>query len=106
VLALSKCFRYDHRQSVGGRVPLARFPVIVGEGHRLFPDRGLATGLTLVESRTTGSGVAIHVYRPTGRPESARSRSPGESAEHSGVLIPSSMWITCGHYPTALVTMS
>jgi hypothetical protein len=29
----------------------------------------LATGLTLVESRTTGSGVAIHVYRPIGRPE-------------------------------------
>jgi hypothetical protein len=26
----------------------------------------LATGLILVESRTTGSGVAIHVYRPTG----------------------------------------
>jgi dihydrofolate reductase len=45
------------------------FPVVVGEGRRLFPDRGVAIGLTLVDSRTTGSGVAIHVYRPTGRPE-------------------------------------
>jgi dihydrofolate reductase len=36
---------------------------------RLFPDRGMATGLTLADSRTTGSGVAIHVYRPTGGPE-------------------------------------
>jgi dihydrofolate reductase len=45
------------------------FPVIVGAGRRLFPDAGVATGLRLVDSRTTGSGTAIHVYRPTGRPE-------------------------------------
>jgi dihydrofolate reductase len=43
------------------------FPVIVGAGRRLFADAGLATGLRLVDSRTTGSGIAIHVYRPTGR---------------------------------------
>lgn len=45
------------------------FPVIVGAGRRLFPDAGVATGLSLVDSRTTPSGTAIHVYRPTGRPE-------------------------------------
>lgn len=45
------------------------FPVIVGEGRRLFPDCGIATGLSLVDSRTTSTGVAIQVYRPTGRPE-------------------------------------
>lgn len=45
------------------------FPVIVGAGRRLFADAGVATGLRLVESRTTGSGVAIHVYQRTGRPE-------------------------------------
>jgi dihydrofolate reductase len=45
------------------------FPVIVGAGRRLFPDEGVATGLRLVDSRTTGSGTAIHVYQPTGRPE-------------------------------------
>src|SRR5918999_4916104 len=45
------------------------FPVIVGAGRRLFPDAGVATGLRLVDSRTTGSGTAIHVYRPTGRAE-------------------------------------
>lgn len=45
------------------------FPVIVGAGRRLFPDLGVATGLRLVDSRTTGSGTAIHVYQPTGRPE-------------------------------------
>jgi dihydrofolate reductase len=45
------------------------FPVIVGAGRRLFPDAGVATGLRLVDSRMTPSGVAIHVYQPTGRPE-------------------------------------
>jgi dihydrofolate reductase len=45
------------------------FPVIVGAGKRLFPEAGVATGLRLAESRTTASGVAIHVYQPTGRPE-------------------------------------
>jgi dihydrofolate reductase len=45
------------------------FPVIVGAGRRLFPDLGVASGLRLADSRTTPSGVAIHVYQPTGRPE-------------------------------------
>jgi hypothetical protein len=38
-------------------------------GRRLFSNQGIATGLTLDESRTTPSGVTISVYRPTGRPE-------------------------------------
>jgi dihydrofolate reductase len=45
------------------------FPVIVGADRRLFPDAGVATGLRLIDSRMTDSGVAIHVYQPTGRPE-------------------------------------
>ena len=48
---------------------LLTFPVIVGAGRRLFPDAGVATGLRLVDSRTTASGVTIGVYQPTGRPE-------------------------------------
>jgi dihydrofolate reductase len=51
------------------RLNLLVFPVIVGAGKRLFPDQGIATGLALDESRTTPAGVAISVYRPTGRPE-------------------------------------
>jgi dihydrofolate reductase len=51
------------------RLNLLVFPVIVGDGRRLFPDSGIATGLALDESRTTPSGVAISVYRPSGRPE-------------------------------------
>jgi dihydrofolate reductase len=51
------------------RLNLLVFPVIVGDGRRLFPDSGIATGLALDKSRTTPSGVAISVYRPSGRPE-------------------------------------
>ena len=43
------------------------YPVIVGEGLRLFPERGQTHDLTLVESWTTASGVTFQTYRPAGR---------------------------------------
>ncbi|WP_405977871.1 dihydrofolate reductase family protein [Streptomyces sp. NBC_00158] len=43
------------------------FPVFLGAGRRLFPTGGLPTAFELTASRTTGSGTAIHTYRPTGR---------------------------------------
>jgi dihydrofolate reductase len=58
-----------HEHDLVDEYRLLVFPVVVGEGRRLFPDRGVATGLTLMDSRITGSGVAILVYRPSGRPE-------------------------------------
>ena len=45
------------------------FPVIVGDGTRLFADKGLDTALELAESRTTPKGVTVQVYRNAGRPE-------------------------------------
>jgi dihydrofolate reductase len=42
-------------------------PVVVGDGLRLFPERGQTHDLTLVESRSTPSGVTIQTYRPVGR---------------------------------------
>ena len=47
------------------------FPVVVGQGTRLFPDSGPDTALDLVDSRVTPKGVTIQVYRPTGRPRYA-----------------------------------
>ena len=45
------------------------YPVVVGQGRRLFPDIGPDIALDLLESRsTTPKGVTIQVYRPTGRP--------------------------------------
>ena len=45
------------------------FPVVVGDGARLFPDKGRDIALELVESRTTPKGVMLQVYRTAGRPE-------------------------------------
>src|SRR5215210_2103835 len=48
---------------------LLTYPVIVGQGRRLFPDSGQDTALELVESRATANGVTIQVYRTAGRPQ-------------------------------------
>src|SRR3989441_3530278 len=52
-------------------ITLLTYPVVVGQGTRLFPDTGPDTALDLVDSRATPSGVTIQVYRPTGRPQYA-----------------------------------
>ena len=43
------------------------YPVVVGDGQRLFPEQGQSHGLSLVESLSTPSGVMVQTYRPTGR---------------------------------------
>ena len=43
------------------------FPVVVGDGLRLLPGHGQTHALSLVESRSTPSGVTLLTYRPTGR---------------------------------------
>jgi dihydrofolate reductase len=43
------------------------YPVIVGDGLRLFPERGQTHNLELVESASTRSGVMLQTYRPAGR---------------------------------------
>ena len=52
-------------------INLFTYPVVVGQGTRLFPDTGPDTALELIESKTTGGGLVIQVYRPAGRPEYA-----------------------------------
>jgi dihydrofolate reductase len=52
-------------------ITLLTYPVVVGQGTRLFPSTGPDTALELVESRATPGGVTIQVYRPTGRPQYA-----------------------------------
>ena len=46
---------------------LFTFPVVVGQGTRLFPESGRNAALDLVSSQATPSGVTVQVYRPTGR---------------------------------------
>jgi dihydrofolate reductase len=45
------------------------YPVVIGQGTRLFPDSGPDAALDLVDSRSTPKGLTIQVYRPTGRPQ-------------------------------------
>ena len=53
-------------------ITLFTFPVVVGQGTRLFPDTGPDIALDLVESRATPSGVTIQTYRLAGRPKYAK----------------------------------
>ena len=49
-------------------ITLLTYPVVVGQGTRLFPDSGPDLALELVESRATAGGVTVQVYRTAGRP--------------------------------------
>ena len=53
------------------QLDLLIYPVIIGQGTRLFPDSGPDIALDLVTSRTTSRGVTIQTYRTAGRPEYA-----------------------------------
>lgn len=62
----------DHR--LVDEITLLTYPVIVGQGTRLFPSSGPDAGLDLVGSRTVGdNGITLHVYRPAGTPKYAAS---------------------------------
>jgi dihydrofolate reductase len=50
---------------------LLTYPVVVGQGTRLFPAAGRDAALELVDSQATSGGVTIQVYRPAGRPRYA-----------------------------------
>jgi dihydrofolate reductase len=44
------------------------YPVVLGAGRRLFGEGGAPSALRLVDTKTTSTGVVVHVYRPAGRP--------------------------------------
>jgi dihydrofolate reductase len=62
---------FDHQLVDEMTLLMLIYPVVVGQGTRLFPATGPDTALDLVESRSTPSGVTIQTYRPTGRPQYA-----------------------------------
>jgi len=56
------------------QLDLIIYPIVLGQGTRLFPDSGPDTALDLVNSRTTSRGITIQTYRPRGqRPEYVQS---------------------------------
>jgi dihydrofolate reductase len=52
-------------------ITLLTYPVVVGQGTRLFPATGPDRALELVDSRATPGGLTIQVYRLAGRPQYA-----------------------------------
>jgi dihydrofolate reductase len=59
-------FRWLLDNDLVDEMNLFTFPVVVGQGTRLFPDTGRNIALDLADSRSTPSGVTIQVYRTTG----------------------------------------
>ena len=57
----------DHR--LVDQIVLLTYPVVVGQGTRLFPATGQDTGLELVDLQSTPKGLTIQTYRTTGRPQ-------------------------------------
>src|SRR5437016_14435922 len=64
-------FRWLLDNDLVDEITLFTFPVVVGQGTRLFPNTGPDIALDLVDSRATPKGVTIQVYRPAGRPQYA-----------------------------------
>ena len=57
----------DHR--LVDEIVLLTYPVIVGQGTRLFPATGPDIGLELVDLQSTPKGLTMQTYRTTGRPK-------------------------------------
>ena len=69
-------FRWLLDNDLVDEINLFTFPVVVGQGTRLFPETGPDIALELVESQAvTPSGVTIQVYHPAGRPQYGTARS-------------------------------
>jgi dihydrofolate reductase len=47
---------------------LLHFPVVLGSGKRLFGSGAVPSALTLLDTRTTSTGVVVNTYRPAGKP--------------------------------------
>ena len=70
-------FRWLLDNGLIDEINLFTFPVVVGQGTRLFASPGPDIALELIDSRSTSSGVMIQVYRLTGRrPEYAGYTKP------------------------------
>lgn len=63
--------RWLVRNNLVDEITLVTYPLIIGQGTRLFPADGPDTALELVDSRAIPNGVTIQVYRPGGRPRYA-----------------------------------
>ena len=61
--------RWLHEHWLVDEIVLITYPVVVGQGTRLFPATGPDIGLELVDLQSTPKGLTIQTYRTTGRPK-------------------------------------
>jgi dihydrofolate reductase len=54
------------------QIDLVIYPIIVGQGQRLFPETGADLMLQLVSSRTSPAGLTMQSFRTKGRPDYQR----------------------------------
>jgi dihydrofolate reductase len=54
------------RHSLVDRYRLWVFPVVIGSGKRLFSEGTIPSGLKLVDSKVSTTGVVIGTYEPAG----------------------------------------
>jgi dihydrofolate reductase len=62
-------FRWLLDNGLVDEINLFTFPVVVGQGTRLFPNTGPNIALELVGSQSTPTGITIQVYQTSGRPQ-------------------------------------
>jgi dihydrofolate reductase len=58
------------------------YPVVLGDGRRLFDDPGLAAAFRLADSATTRSGIAVLTYLPAGKPQYGSFADSPEPEQH------------------------
>jgi dihydrofolate reductase len=62
-----KLLRWLLDRDLVDELTLVVYPLVVGDGLRLFPEHGPAHDMELVASKATPSGISIQTYRPAGR---------------------------------------
>jgi len=61
--------RWLFDQRLVDEIVLLTYPVVVGQGTRLFPATGQDLGLELADLQSTPNGLTIQTFRTTGRPQ-------------------------------------
>src|SRR5258706_16280700 len=64
-------FRWLLDNQLVDEINLFTFPVVVGQGTRLFADTGPDMALEVIRSQVSPGGVTVQAYRPSGRPKYA-----------------------------------
>jgi dihydrofolate reductase len=68
------------------QIDLVMYPVVIGQGTRLFPESGPDLALELISSHATSGGLTIQSYHPTGRPEYVMDTADPNTAPSAGDL--------------------